>query len=95
MTAGKARAIHETLYLACIPGMRKSIHKGKKTPLSQCSQKDPWISSPKMKKYFLDKEEKEILKAIESGKWPMRKLTKSERERYAKAARNTLRKMMA
>ena len=45
-----------------------------------------------MKKYSLDKEEKEILKAIESGAWPMNKPTKSELERYAKIARNTLRK---
>ena len=36
------RAIQETLYLMSIPGMRKSILKGGKTPLSQCSRKDPW-----------------------------------------------------
>ena len=36
------RAIQETLYLVSIPGMRKSILKGGKTPLARCSRKDPW-----------------------------------------------------
>ena len=45
-----------------------------------------------MKKYLLDEEEREILKAVESGKWPMKRASKSELERYAKIARNTLRK---
>ena len=35
-------AIQETLYLVSIPGMRKSLLKGAKTPPARCSQKDPW-----------------------------------------------------
>ena len=45
-----------------------------------------------MKKYKLDKEEREILEAIENGKWKGRKPTKAELEYYSKAARNTFRK---
>ena len=45
-----------------------------------------------MKKYKLDKDEQEILDAIESGKWKVRKPTKAELEHYAQAARNTFRK---
>ena len=45
-----------------------------------------------MKKYRLDKEEREILHAVESGKWKARKPTKAELEYYAKVARNTFRK---
>ena len=36
------RAIQETLYLLSIPGMRESIRKGLKTPLSQCSKILKW-----------------------------------------------------
>ena len=36
------RAIQETLYLLSIPGMRESIRKGLKTPLSQCVKKLKW-----------------------------------------------------
>ncbi|MCB9758007.1 MAG: type II toxin-antitoxin system Phd/YefM family antitoxin [Candidatus Omnitrophica bacterium] len=35
-------ALQETLYLLSIPGMRKSIHQGLKTPLSKCSSKLKW-----------------------------------------------------
>lgn len=45
-----------------------------------------------MKKYRLDKEEREILKAVESGKWKVVKPTKAELEYYAQVARNTFRK---
>ena len=45
-----------------------------------------------MKKYRLDKEEDEILDAIENGRWELVKPKKPELERYAKIARNTLRK---
>ncbi len=40
----------------------------------------------------LDKEEKEILDSVERGEWKSVKLTKADRKRYAKYARNTLRK---
>ncbi|HHZ82802.1 MAG TPA: type II toxin-antitoxin system Phd/YefM family antitoxin [Nitrospirales bacterium] len=33
------RAIHETLYLTSIPGMRQSIVKGLKTPIDKCNTK--------------------------------------------------------
>ena len=33
------RAIQETLYLLSIPGMRKSIRKGLKTPVGKCAKK--------------------------------------------------------
>ncbi len=36
------RSIKETLYLLSIPGMRSSIQKGLKTPLSQCSKTLKW-----------------------------------------------------
>lgn len=45
-----------------------------------------------MKKYKLDKEEREILDAIESGEWELVKSKKSEMERYAQIAKNTLKK---
>ncbi len=35
-------AIQETLYLLSIPGMRESLLKGMKTPLSKCSKRPPW-----------------------------------------------------
>ena len=35
-------AIQETLYLLSIPGMRKSIKKGLKTPASKCSRVLKW-----------------------------------------------------
>ena len=35
-------AIEETLYLLSIPGMRESIRKGLKTPLSKTSRKPGW-----------------------------------------------------
>jgi PHD/YefM family antitoxin component YafN of YafNO toxin-antitoxin module len=36
------RAINETLYLLSIPGMRKSIREGLKTPLKKCTKKLKW-----------------------------------------------------
>lgn len=36
------RSIQETLYLLSIPGMRESLIKGKKTPLSRCRSKLTW-----------------------------------------------------
>jgi antitoxin YefM len=36
------RAIQETLYLVSIPGMRESIRRGLKTPLSKTSEKPGW-----------------------------------------------------
>ncbi len=36
------KAIQETLYLLSIPGMRASIQKGLKTPISECSQELRW-----------------------------------------------------
>ena len=36
------RAIQETLYLLSIPGMRKSIQKGLKTPVKECSRRLEW-----------------------------------------------------
>ncbi len=35
-------AIQETLYLLSIPGMRKSIREGLKTPLKKCSEDLDW-----------------------------------------------------
>ena len=35
-------AIQETLYLLSIPGMRESIRKGLKTPLSKCTKDLAW-----------------------------------------------------
>jgi prevent-host-death family protein len=36
------RSIQETLYLLSIPGMRESIRKGMKEPLSKASKKLAW-----------------------------------------------------
>ena len=36
------QAIQETLYLLSIPGMRKSIKKGRDTPLSDCDDDVEW-----------------------------------------------------
>jgi PHD/YefM family antitoxin component YafN of YafNO toxin-antitoxin module len=36
------RAIQETLYLVSIPGMRESIRKGLKTPVSECNEELAW-----------------------------------------------------
>jgi len=36
------RAIQETLFLLSIPGMRKSIRAGLKTPIKKCSTKLRW-----------------------------------------------------
>ena len=36
------RAIQETLYLSAIPGMKDSIIKGIKTPVSKCSRELEW-----------------------------------------------------
>ncbi len=36
------RAIQETLYLVSIPGMRESIQKGLKTPVTKLSKKLNW-----------------------------------------------------
>ena len=36
------RAINETLYLLSIPGMRKSIRQGLKTPIKKCGKKLKW-----------------------------------------------------
>ena len=36
------RSIQETLYLLSIPGMRESIRRGLKTPLSKCRGKLAW-----------------------------------------------------
>lgn len=45
-----------------------------------------------MKKYRLDREEQEILDAIENGRWELVKPQRSELQRYAQIAKNTLRK---
>ena len=45
-----------------------------------------------MKKYSLDKQEQEILAAVERGEWKSIKPTKAQLEHYAAIARNTLRK---
>ena len=36
------RAVHETLYLLAIPGMRESIREGTQTPISECSDEVEW-----------------------------------------------------
>jgi prevent-host-death family protein len=36
------RAMQETLYLLSIPGMRQSIRRGLKTPLSKCAKALKW-----------------------------------------------------
>ncbi|MBI3307036.1 MAG: hypothetical protein HYZ84_04455 [Candidatus Omnitrophica bacterium] len=45
-----------------------------------------------MKKYQLDKEEQQILNAIEEGRWDLVKPKKAELEHYAQVAKNTLKK---
>ena len=35
-------AIQETLFLTAIPGMRKSIREGLKTPVTKCSKELTW-----------------------------------------------------
>ena len=45
-----------------------------------------------MKKYQLDKEESEILDAIQEGHWELVKPKKAELSHYAQIARNTFRK---
>ncbi len=45
-----------------------------------------------MKKYKLEKEENEILDAIENDKWELINPKKSELNRYAEIAKNTFRK---
>jgi PHD/YefM family antitoxin component YafN of YafNO toxin-antitoxin module len=42
VSEGDWRSIQETLYLVSIPGMRESIIKGLKTPLSKTSKKLNW-----------------------------------------------------
>jgi len=36
------RAIQETLYLSAIPGMKASLIKGLKTPVTKCSRELEW-----------------------------------------------------
>ena len=36
------QAIQETLFLTSIPGMRKSIQSGMKTPVSKCDKELTW-----------------------------------------------------
>ncbi len=36
------RSIQETLYLSSIPGMKDSIKKGLKTPISKCAKDIAW-----------------------------------------------------
>lgn len=36
------RAVQETLYLTSIPGMRKSIVEGLKTPVEKCGKEIKW-----------------------------------------------------
>lgn len=36
------RSIEETLFLSSIPGMKKSIAKGLKTPVDECSEELKW-----------------------------------------------------
>ena len=43
-------------------------------------------------KHNLDKEEQEILDAVESGKWEFVKPLKAELEQYARISKNTLKK---
>jgi predicted DNA binding CopG/RHH family protein len=45
-----------------------------------------------MKKYRLEKEEQEILDAIENGHWELVKPKKAQLHHYAEIARNTFRK---
>jgi predicted DNA binding CopG/RHH family protein len=46
----------------------------------------------KVKKYKLDREEKEILDALENGKWETVKPNKIKLSHYARVARNTFKK---
>ena len=36
------RAVQETLYLDSVPGMRKSIRRGLKTPVEKCHKDPGW-----------------------------------------------------
>jgi len=36
------RSVQETLYLLSIPGMRESIRKGLKTPITKCGKEPGW-----------------------------------------------------
>lgn len=45
-----------------------------------------------MKKYQLDKEEREILSSVENGDWQPIKLTSAQRKKYAQIAKATLKK---
>ncbi|MDQ7839029.1 MAG: type II toxin-antitoxin system Phd/YefM family antitoxin [Thermodesulfobacteriota bacterium] len=36
------RAVQETLYLLSMPGMRKSIREGMKTPIEECAKELDW-----------------------------------------------------
>lgn len=42
LSAKNWRAIQETLYLLSIPGMRRSIRRGLKTPVSRCARSPGW-----------------------------------------------------
>jgi len=42
ISADDWRSIQETLHLLSIPGMRESLIKGMKTPLSRCRSKLSW-----------------------------------------------------
>jgi len=48
-----------------------------------------------MKKIYLDKEEREILNAIDRGEFEVLPMTKKERERLKKIAKNTVAKSRA
>lgn len=42
ITGRRKNAIKETLYLLSVPGMRESIRKGMKTPISRCAKGPGW-----------------------------------------------------
>ncbi len=42
VSEGDWRAIQETLYLVSIPGMRDSIRRGLKTPVTRCRERLTW-----------------------------------------------------
>jgi prevent-host-death family protein len=42
VSADDWRAVQETLHLLAIPGMRKSIRDGMKTPVGKCVEKLDW-----------------------------------------------------
>jgi prevent-host-death family protein len=42
LSADDWRSVQETLHLAAIPGMKNSIVKGLKTPVSKCSRELRW-----------------------------------------------------